>query len=155
MHVRWFTWLAILASVALIACSAPELVERTPVMSPPLLQDPPGTPFVRPSSPASSDPIASQRPPMPSRFPVPERAEPALLDPADPTIIGHWFVPTRGYDIYNFYRDALPRAGYPIEGLYPGDIAAIIRFDEGSQILQVYLSGDLEQTDLILRTDVP
>lgn len=155
MHIRSSTALSIMVLLALIACSAPDIVERTPVITPPLLQDPPGTPFVRPSPPASSDPIASQRPPMPSRFPVPELAEAALVDPDDPTMIGHWFVPTGGYDIYNFYRDELPRAGYPIEGLYPGDIVAIIRFDEGSQILQVYLTGDLEQTDLILRTDLP
>ena len=57
--------------------------------------------------------------------------------------------------MFSFYTDELPRAGYPIEGLYPGEGVGIIRFDEGSQILQVYLTGDLEQTDLILRTDVP
>jgi hypothetical protein len=92
---------------------------------------------------------------MPSRFPVPDGAEEALVDPTDATLIGHWFVPVGGYEVFSFYTDELPRAGYPIEGLYPGEGVGIIRFDEGSQILQVYLTGDLEQTDLILRTDVP
>lgn len=171
MPIRFPGWLVAVPLLALAACTAPEAVVPTPAptatptstrsatpsatISPPLVQDPPGTPFVRPSPPSSSDPLAGQRPPMPSGFPVPQGAEPALLDPDDPTMIGHWFVPTMGYNVYNFYVDALPGAGFPIEGLYPGDIVAIIRFHEASQILQVHLAGDLEQTDLILRTDVP
>lgn len=171
MRTRFRGWLIIGSVLALAACAAPEAVVTSPsptatptpaptatpnaTISPPLVQDPPGTPFVRPSPASSSDPIAGLRPPMPPGFPLPVGAEPALLDPDDPTMIGHWFVPTMGYNVYNFYVDALPAAGFPIEGQYPGDIAAIIRFHEASQILQVYLSGDLEQTDLILRTDVP
>ncbi|MEO8510774.1 MAG: hypothetical protein ABI534_05980 [Chloroflexota bacterium] len=167
MRIRFLGWLVAVPLLALGACAAPEAVVPTPTstatltptaipaISPPLLQDPPGTPFVRPSPPSASDPIAAQRLPMPSGFPIPPGAEPALLAPDDPTMIGHWFVPTMGFNVYNFYVDALPRAGFAIEGLYPGDIGAIIRFHEASQILQVYLTGDLEQTDLILRTDVP
>jgi hypothetical protein len=123
-------------------------------MTHPLLQNPPGTSFVRPSPAATSDPIASERPSMPPGFPLPDGAQPALLD-EDPTVIGHWFVPTLGFDVYNFYVDELPRAGYPIVGLYPGDIGAIIRFDGGSQILQVMMTGEDNETDLTLRTDVP
>ena len=171
MRTRFPGWLITVPLLALAACAAPETVVPTPnttatpsatarvtasaTISPPLVQLPTGTPFVRPSPPSSSDPLAGERPPMPAGFPVPQGAEPALLDPDDPTMIGHWFVPTMGYNVYNFYVDELPGAGFPIEGRYPGDNAAIIRFHEASQILQVYLSGDLEQTDLILRTDVP
>lgn len=166
---------AALALLALVACAAPGPATPSPIavplpslsasqatqappsatVSPPQVPGPSGTPFARPSPPSSSDPLAGQRPPMPAGFPIPQGAEPALLEPDDPTMIGHWYVPTMGFDIYNFYVDALPRAGFPIEGLYPGDSVAIIRFHEASQILQVYLTGDLEQTDLILRTDVP
>jgi hypothetical protein len=119
------------------------------------VREPSFTPTTPAPTPAPSDPLAGERPDLPERFPLPEGAEPALLDPADPTIIGRWYVPSPGFDVYNFYVEELPRAGYPIEGLYPGDAGAIIRFHEGEQIVQVYMQGDLDGTDLVLRADVP
>lgn len=150
--------LALVAVVALSACgSPPDILDATPTPTPrdPLREGPSSTPFVPPPSPAATDPIADERPPIPSGFPVMDEAEPALLDPAQPSMIAHWFVPLGSYDVFAFYSDELPRAGFPIEGLYPGEGVGIIRFHAGSQILQVLLTGDLEQTDLILRTDLP
>lgn len=150
-----------------VGCATP--APSTPVETAPQVGPTIG-PFVRPSTPTPApsatagataslpepgSPLPSVRPSMPEGFPVPDGAEPALIEPDDQTTIGHWYVPQYGYDLYNFYVDQLPRAGYPIEGVYPGETVAIIRFDAGDQILQVYMTGSREETDLVLRTDVP
>lgn len=152
-RIRWLIRAA--SSITLIGALAACATDPPPSPVPPPLVVSTASPFRMPPTPAPSDPLVGVRPPMPERFPLPEGAEPALVDPDDPTIIGHWYVPLHGSEVYNFYGDELPRAGYPIEGLYPGGGVALIRFDEGSQILQVMMLGDLIQTDLYLQTDVP
>ena len=140
--------------LVLCACGAgPDFVD--PTATHPLLQNPPGTPFAVPPEPAASDPIGPARATPPPGFPIMDDAEAALLDPDDPGMMGHWYVPLAGHEVYAFYESGLPLAGFRVIGLYPGDIGAIIRFDDGTRILQVYMTGDLEQTDLILRTDQP
>lgn len=147
---------ALACILVLSACGAgPDFVDPGPTATHPLLQNPPGTPFVVPPMPAASDPIGPARATLPPGFPMMDEAEPAQLDPDDPGMIGHWYVPLAGHEVYAFYESALPLAGFQVIGLYPGDIGAIIRFDDGTRILQVYMTGDLEQTDLILRTDQP
>ena len=46
----------------------------------------------------------------------------------DPGLIGLWESEQAGSAAYDFYATALPAAGYPIVGLYPGGEFAIIRF---------------------------
>ena len=116
---------------------------------------PPRPPFVVPPTPGPSDPLAAQRPPMPAGFPVMDEARPALLDPTDATVIARWYVPLGTYDVFAFYQDRLPAADFPIEGVYPGEGVGIIRFHDGARLLQVSLTGDLDETDLVLRTDQP
>lgn len=78
-----------------------------------------------PNRPASS---AKVRGPLPSGFPVLPGAvaEPMARD--DPGLIGLWESDQAGSAAYAFYAEALPAAGYPIVGLYPGGEVALIRF---------------------------
>lgn len=46
----------------------------------------------------------------------------------DPGLIAVWESDQAGSAAYDFYVDALPAAGYPIVGLYPGGEVALIRF---------------------------
>ena len=146
---------AVAAASLLPLFSAAQDIHFSQITETPLLQNPAATPFVVPPTPAASDPIGPARATLPPGFPMMDEAEPAQLDPDDPGMIGHWYVPLAGHEVYAFYESALPLAGFRVIGLYPGDIGAIIRFDDGTRILQVYMTGDLEQTDLILRTDQP
>jgi hypothetical protein len=58
---------------------------------------------------------------MPGTVPMP-------LPHEDPGLIGLWESDQAGSAVYDFYVDALPAAGYPIVGLYPGGGVALIRF---------------------------
>jgi hypothetical protein len=61
----------------------------------------------------------------------------------DPGLITSWTTTTSGPRVYRFYVSALPPAGYPIEGLYPGGAVAIIRCRAaGGAIWQVVITGD-------------
>jgi hypothetical protein len=66
--------------------------------------------------------------PLPDGFPVMPRAVPMPLPQEDPGLIGLWESDQVGSAVYDFYVDALPAAGYPIVGLYPGGGVALIRF---------------------------
>jgi len=46
----------------------------------------------------------------------------------DAGLIGLWESDQTGSAAYDFYVEALPAAGYPIVGLYPGGAVALIRF---------------------------
>jgi len=46
----------------------------------------------------------------------------------DPGLIGLWESDEVGSAAYDFYVAALPAAGYPIVGTYPGGEVALIRF---------------------------
>jgi hypothetical protein len=65
---------------------------------------------------------------LPSGFPVLPGALPVPLPSGDPGLIGLWASELAGSAAYDFYAEALPAAGYPIIGLYPGGEFAIIRF---------------------------
>lgn len=65
---------------------------------------------------------------LPSGFPVLPGAEPVAVPRDDPGLIGLWETDQAGSAAYDFYAGALPAAGYPIVGLYPGGEFAIIRF---------------------------
>jgi hypothetical protein len=69
-----------------------------------------------------------ERRPLPSGFPVFPGAVPLPMPDDDPGLIGLWQSDQVGSAVYDFYVAALPAAGYPIVGLYPGGEVALIRF---------------------------
>ena len=77
---------------------------------------------------AGSSAPAVEREPLPSGFPVLAGAVAVAMPPDDPGLIGLWESDQVGSAAYDFYVDALPIAGYPIVGLYPGGDVALIRF---------------------------
>jgi hypothetical protein len=72
----------------------------------------------------------------------------------DPGVIAAWTVATEGSAAYEFYVAALPAAGFPVVGRYPGDNAAMIRFRVGPtrtwQLVAEHLDGG---TLITVRTD--
>jgi hypothetical protein len=101
--------------------------------------------------------LASRMLPLPSNFPV---MAGLAEDPpkSDPGLIASWTTRTSGPRVYQFYVSALPAAGYPIEGLYPGGAVAIIRCRApGGAIWQVVITGDPVSlgTRIELRLDRP
>jgi hypothetical protein len=144
---------ALLLATALVACSPG---------SPPQPSTPPSA---RPSN--SSTPVGSSagtasasavaRRELPSGFPIIAGAVPLTLPDDDPGLIARWTSDLVGAPVYDFYVERLPAAGYPIEGLYPGDAFAVIRFtgpgDERWQLIMQ--TADLATTEIEVRLDRP
>ena len=76
-------------------------------------------------------------PPLPSGFPVMDGAVRMPRQPDDPGLIALWESADADSAAYDFYVAALPAAGYPIVGLYPGGGVALIRFTVDGEIWQV------------------
>ena len=95
-----------------------------------------------PSAPPGS--VASPAVPvrLPEGFPVLPGAIPLALPPDDPGLIARWSSDQQGSAAYDFYVDALPAAGYPIAGLYPGGGGAIIRFTVPGGAIWQMVAGD-------------
>jgi hypothetical protein len=109
------------------------------------------------ATPPTASLLASPMAALPSNFPV--MAGLAEGPPrSDPGLIASWTATTSGPRVYQFYVSALPAAGYPIEGLYPGGSVAIIRCraPDGA-IWQVVITGDAvgAGTHIELRLDRP
>jgi hypothetical protein len=82
---------------------------------------------------------------LPGGFPVLPGAVPVPMPRDDPGLIGLWESEQAGSAAYDFYTKALPAAGYPIVGLYPGGEFAIIRFRAPSgEVWQVVARGTPE-----------
>ena len=143
----------VLAAVTVTACGVP--MPSPASVPPPTVREPTFTPATISPARSSASAPRTPGPRMPDRFPLPDGAVPSPLDVNDASMIGRWQVPSSGYTVYHFYEAELPRAGYPVAGLYPGDAGAIIRFESDGDTLQVYLVGDLQSTDLVLRRDTP
>ena len=91
------------------------------------------------TTPASAGPSES-RVELPPGFPVLPGAVREQLQPTDdPGTIARWSSDQVGPVAYDFYVEALPAAGYPTTGLYPGGAVAIIGFetpsDEGWELV--------------------
>lgn len=71
---------------------------------------------------------AATRLPLPADFPVLPGVTEVALPADDLGVIARWTTDQVGATAYDFYSAALPAAGYLVEGRYPGDIGAIIRF---------------------------
>lgn len=137
----------VLLTLVATACSA---TERT---SPPQLASSAGS-GQSSAAPSASD---SERLPLPSGFPVLSDAVAAAMPPGDPGLIGLWESDQVGSAAYDFYVEALPAAGYPIVGLYPGGDVALIRFrapSGGVWQLVAHASGD-GRTAIEVRLDRP
>jgi hypothetical protein len=80
--------------------------------------------FTTPAITSSSAPAVE----LPGGFPVLPGAVPDQLPADDPGIIARWSSDQVGPVAYDFYVDALPAAGYPTTGLYPGGAVAVIGF---------------------------
>ena len=90
------------------------------------------------ASPSPIEPL----PDLPAGLPVMPGAQPAQ-PPLDPGTIAQWTVPAIGPDVYDFYLDALPAAGFAITDRFPGGSVAIIRFTTpGGSTLDLSLVGE-------------
>lgn len=105
-------------------------------------------------APAGSD---SVRPSLPPGFPVMPGASPGRLPEDDPGLIAAWTSDQRGSAAYDFYVVALPAAGYPVEGLYPGGEWALIRFRlADGAIWQLLVHGTVaDPVEVQVRLDRP
>jgi hypothetical protein len=72
-------------------------------------------------------------------------------------LLGLWESDHPGSAPYDFYAEALPAAGYPIVGLYPGGAFAIIRFRApAGGVWQIVVRGTPEgRVAIELRLDRP
>ena len=139
-------WLAIVAVGLVGGCSG---VERA---SPSTAQ--PTASAARPSIAPSS--VEGARRPLPSGFPVLPGAVAAELPADDAGLIGLWQTDEQGSAAYDFYVDALPAAGYPIVGLYPGGAVALIRFEAQGEVWQMVAHGTADgRVAIEIRLDRP
>lgn len=87
---------------------------------------PPGG-SARAASAGPSSASIGELPQLPVGFPVMPGAVRQAVPAADPGLIALWETDRPGSAAYDFYVAALPAAGYPIVGLYPGGDVALIR----------------------------
>jgi hypothetical protein len=93
------------------------------------------------SSTASPSPSPSM-PDVPVGLPVMPGADPAEPDPG---VMAGWLVDAVGPDVYRFYLDALPAAGFAVTDRFPGGNVAVIRFTTPDGItLDLSLVGEGE-----------
>jgi len=108
-----------------------------------------------PSAPPMESPGALPSvPDVPPGLPVMPDAEPADPLPADPGLIARWAVDAIGPDVYAFYLEALPAAGFAIRDEFPGGNVAVIRFTtpDGTTLdLSLVGEGDGNRTRIDLR----
>jgi hypothetical protein len=135
--------LAVVVTVVGGACSADGSPTPPPHRSgAPVTSGAPGSPEVHP--------------PLPSGFPVMDGAVRMPLPAGDPGLIALWEGAEAGSAAYDFYVAALPAAGYPILGLYPGGGVALIRFRVQGEVWQVVVRGSTDgQVAIEVRLDRP
>jgi hypothetical protein len=141
-------WSSVLLTILAAGCST------AGVSSPAEAASVTGSPRGPSAGPSTS---AVVRPPLPSGFPVPAGAVAVATPDDDPGLIGLWESDLVGSAAYDFYVGALPSAGYPIVGLYPGGGVALIRFQApGGGIWQVVSHGSVDGgTTIEVRLDRP
>lgn len=138
MRRPWFAVFVLLATLA-AGCSPAEtdIVSGGPSLEGGSQSAPTGPPVT-----AGSSPSALLRVPLPRGFPVLPGASAVAMPVDDPALIGLWESGQLGSAAYDYYRVALPQAGYAILGLYPGGDVAVIRFRApGGEIWQLVAHG--------------
>jgi hypothetical protein len=114
-------------------------------------------PIAESSSPVPSAPASDrEHPALPAGFPVLAGARAQALPEDDPSLIARWTSDEVGPVAYDFYVEALPAAGYPTTGLFPGGAVAVIRFDgPDAAAWQLVLTQDGAGTRIEVRLDQP
>ena len=105
---------------------------------------PPARASAEPAGSASSglSTVEVGRRQLPAGFPILPGATGIDMPADDPGLIGLWETDQLGSAVYDFYVAALPAAGYPVVGLYPGGEVALIRFTaEGGEVWQMVAHG--------------
>lgn len=108
--------LVVLVAVLAGACS----------LSGPSAPPPGGSAMAASAGPSSAS--FGERPQLPVGLPLMPGAVRQAVAAGDPGLIALWETDRPGSAAYDFYVAALPAAGYPIAGLYPGGDVALIRF---------------------------
>ena len=91
---------------------------------------------------------------MPDQLPVMPDAVPADPPPTERGVIAGWTVDAVGPEVYAFYLDALPAAGFVVTERFPGGNVAVIRFTTpDGDTLDLALVGEAagERTRISLR----
>ena len=139
---------ALLIAIAAASCVPAATIEPS---STPLAGGSAGTQAANPTESPSALPSLLD---VPAGLPVMPGAQTVTAEPSDPGHIARWMVDAIGPDVYAFYIDALPAAGFVIEGRFPGGNVAVIRFStpDGTTLdLALVGEGDGDRTRIDLR----
>jgi hypothetical protein len=89
-------------------------------------------------SPTSTASGLDQLPDVPAGFPVMPGMTAVRPLPSSSGLIARWTTSANGAQVYSFLEGALPKAGYRVDLLGPGDTVAFIRFTPpGGEQLQI------------------
>ncbi len=117
---------AALVAVTVAGCSAHPAITLDP--------QPNGSTGSTGSTGASPATAASPSPPhraLPLGFPVPDAALPIPIAPEGP-MVAAWTIDLDPAAVYEWFVQALPASGLPLDGLYPGGRGAVIHFRDGA-----------------------
>jgi hypothetical protein len=101
----------------------------------------------------NTSPSASASATLPTGFPVMPGSEAVASLPDDPQLVARWTTAANGAQVYDFFVEALPTAGFVVDQLAPGGEAAIITFSApgGTQYaVSLTAQGDGTRIDLRL-----
>lgn len=144
-------FVAVAITVIIAACSAGPSTAGGPTP----LADGTSPPSATPSGAISGSPAGVVE--VPAGFPLPPGVvsrDVGATDGAD--VIARWSSDLVGPVVYEFYVDALPAAGFPISGLYPGGaVAVIVVLTPTGDPWQVVLTEDGGGTRIELRLAQP
>jgi hypothetical protein len=90
---------------------------------------------------------------VPTGLPVMPGSEPVAPLPNDPQLLARWTSAADGAQVYDFFVEALPDAGFQVDQLAPGGEAAIITFstpDRSQLVLSLTARGAGTRIDLRL-----
>jgi hypothetical protein len=103
-------------------------------------------------STASATPVASPLATVPAGFPIKSGSEAVEPLPDEPRLVARWTSDANGAQVYDFFVEALPAAGFQIDQLAPGGDAAIITFSApGGAQFSVSLTAEGAGTRIDLR----
>jgi hypothetical protein len=93
-------------------------------------------------------------PPVPDGFPLMEGMQPIATD--EPQVIAAWRTVANGAQVYAFFEEELPAAGYEVDVAGPGGAVAVFRFrPPGGDQLQIDMYAQGNGTLVELRLPHP